>query len=238
VAGVTGLPRSPLGVEALDDPRCPDDLARATLRDIGRVNRLFGGRAAAAFGLGRLLEAGPAPSPRLTLLDIGAGAGDVAAALVPVAAARGVRLVPLTVDAHRAAAALCRDAGLAAVVASVSAVPFRERSVDIVLASQFLHHFSRDAAAALAGAFARLARVGVIVCEPRRSTAAAAGIWAASLALALHPVTRRDGVLSVRRSFTATELGEVLARAGIRTPVWRRPGFRVVAAWRTDGAHG
>jgi predicted nicotinamide N-methyase len=235
---MTALPLSPLGVEALDDPGCPDDLARATLGDIARVNRLFGGRAAAVFGLGRLLQAGPAPAPRLTLLDIGAGAGDVAAALVPAAAARGIRLAPITLDAHRVAAALCGGAGLAPVVARVSAVPFRDRSVDIVLASQFLHHFSRDAATALAGAFARLARVGVIVAEPRRSRAAVAGIWAASLALALHPVTRRDGVLSVRRSFSAPELARMLARAGIRTPVWRRPGFRLVAAWRTDRADG
>jgi SAM-dependent methyltransferase len=234
---MTAFSPSPLGAEALDDPRCPDAVARATLADIARVNRLFGGRAAAVFGLERLLAAGPVP-PRLTLLDVGAGAGDVAPSLVSRAAHRGVRLVPIALDAHRAAAALCGGAGLAAVVGSAAAPPFRERSVDIVLASQFLHHFSRTAAAALARAFGQLARVGVIVAEPRRSAAARAGIWAASLALALHPVTRRDGVLSVRRSFTAPELHAALADAGVRAPVWRRPGFRLVAAWRTDGAHG
>jgi predicted nicotinamide N-methyase len=234
---VIALPPSPLGVEALDDPRCPDELVRATLRDIGRVNRLFGGRAAAVYGLRRLLAAGPVPARSLTLLDLGAGAGDVAAAVVAAAAVRGVHLVPIAVDAHRAAAAIARGAGMAAVQASAAALPFRDRSVDVVLASQFLHHFSRVAAGALARACAGLARVGVIVAEPRRTPAAVAGIWAASLALAFHPITRRDGVLSVRRSFTAPELAELLDRAGIRAPVWRRPGFRLVAAWRTDRAH-
>jgi SAM-dependent methyltransferase len=230
------LTGSPVGEEALDDPRCPDGLARATLADITLVNRLFGGRAAAVWGLERLLAAGGVPG-RLTLLDVGAGAGDLAAALVRRAAARGRALVPVALDTHRVAAGLCAGAGLLPLVASAASPPVRERGVDIVLASQFLHHFSREGAAALVRAFVELARVGVIVTEPRRTPAAAAGIWAASFALGLHPVTRKDGVISVRRSFTAPELAAVLASAGVMTPVRRRPGFRLVAAWRTDDAH-
>jgi SAM-dependent methyltransferase len=238
MAGMTLLAGSPLGAEALDDPRCPDALVRSTLGDITLVNRLFGGRAAAAYGLDRLLSAGPVPRRRLTLLDVGAGAGDVATWLIERAAARGLDLAPVTLDRHRAAAGLCAAAGLPAVVAGVEALPFRDRGVDLVLASQFLHHFSREAAVDLVGVLTRLAGLGVIVAEPRRSAGALAGIWVASHALGLHPVTRRDGVLSVRRSFTTAELGLVLARAGVSTPVWRRPGFRLTAAWRTDRAHG
>jgi hypothetical protein len=110
--------------------------------------------------------------------------------------------------------------------------------VDIVLASQFLHHFSRDSVPGLVRAFDRIARLGVVICEPRRTRAAAAGIWLGSLALGFHRVTRRDGVLSVRRSFTAAELAERLADAGIQALVRRRPGFRLVAVWRTDRADG
>lgn len=231
------LAPAPLGREALDDPRCPDPVARATLADIALVNRLFGGRAAAGFGLDRLLAAGPVP-PRLTLLDLGAGSGDLAIALAARAARWGVRLRPVAVDLHRSAAAMCRDAGVDPVVARAGALPLREGAVDLVLASQFLHHFSREAAARLVRHLCGLARVGVIVAEPRRAALAAAGIWAASLALRLHHTTRRDGILSVRRSFTVAELSALLAAAGVRGRVWRRPGFRLVAAWRTDRAHG
>lgn len=231
------LARSPLGTEALDHPDCPDAVARATLADLARVNRLFGGRAAAVYGLERILAAGPVPR-RLTLLDVGAGGGDLSAALVAHARARAVRLTAIPVDTHRSAAAACREAGLAPVVAHAGALPVADGGVDVVLASQFLHHFSRDAAVTLVRVLCRLARVGVIVAEPRRSSRAAAGIWIAALALALHPATRRDGVLSVRRSFTAAELAATLARAGVRADVRRRPGFRLVAAWRTDRADG
>jgi SAM-dependent methyltransferase len=234
---VIALTPAPLGREALDGPDCPLPVARATLEDIGTVNALFGGRSAAVFGLDRLLR-DRRPGEHLTLLDVGAGAGDIAAALARRARARGIDLVPVPVDTHRVAAALCREAGLSPVVASAAALPFGPRAVDIVLASQLLHHFDRASATALVRAFDELARLGVIVAEPRRTRWAAGGIWLATLALGLHPVTRRDGILSVRRSFTAAELRMLLAGAGITGTVHRRRGFRLVAVWRPRHAHG
>ncbi len=227
---------SRLGEEALDTRSCAPDIARATLRDIAISNALFGGRSAAAFGLRLLLRKIPAPGRPLILLDLGAGSGDLARHLTRRARTAGVDLIPVAVDSHRAAARLCRAAGLRTVVADAAALPFRDRSVDIVLASQFLHHFTRETAAMLVRALHRLARVGVIIADARKTAAAAAGIWLASHVLRFHPTTRHDGVLSVRRSFTAAELASVLAAGGVPARVHRRPGFRLVAAWRTPGA--
>lgn len=234
---VIALTPAALGREALDERDCPLPVARATLADLAVVNALFGGRSAAAFGLDRLLR-DRRPGERLTLLDVGAGGGDIAAALARRAHGRGIELVPLTVDTHRAAAALCREARLNPSVASAAALPFRPASVDIVLASQLLHHFDRASAVALVHAFNGLARLGVIVAEPRRTRWALGGIWLAALTLGLQPVTRRDGILSVRRSFTAAELKALLANAGIAGSVHRRRGFRLVAVWRARHAHG
>jgi SAM-dependent methyltransferase len=231
------LTPAPLGHEALDGRDAPPGVARATLRDIGVVNALFGGRSAAAYGLDRLL-ADRRAGERLTLLDVGAGAGDIAVALACRARARGIELVPLPVDPHPVAAALCREAGLGPVRASAAALPVRRRGVDIVLASQLLHHFDRASATALVRAFDELARVGVIVAEPRRTSWAAGGVWLVTRALGMHPVTRRDGVLSVRRSFTAAELRALLADAGVAGAVHRRRGFRLVAVWRPRHARG
>ena len=230
------LTLSRLGEEALDTRSCAPDIARATLRDIAISNALFGGRSAAAFGLRLLLRKIRAPGRPLILLDLGAGSGDVARHLTRRARTAGVDLIPVAVDSHRAAARLCRAAGLHTVVADAAALPFRDRSVDIVLVSQFLHHFTRETAAMLVRALHRLARVGVIIADARRTAAAAAGIWLASHVLRFHPTTRHDGVLSVRRSFTAAELASLLAAGGVRAHVHRRPGFRLVAAWRTPGA--
>jgi ubiquinone/menaquinone biosynthesis C-methylase UbiE len=232
---VITLDPSPLGVESLDDPACPVPLARATLRDIATANALFGGRAAAVYGVARLLAGVPAGT-RLTLLDVGSGSGDVGRAVVRRASRRGIRLTAVALDHSRTAAAMARATGIEPVLARAEALPFRDGAADVVLASQFLHHFTRRSAEALIRAFDRIARLGVVLCEPRRTPLAAAGIWAAAHLLGFHAVTRRDGVLSVRRSFTPAELAAVLHAAGVHGAVCRRPGFRVVAWWRRQNA--
>lgn len=235
---MTPLPLAPLGREVLDDPRCPDDVARATLLDIATSNALFGGRQAARFGLQRLLDVGGLPARPLRLLDLGAGAGDIARHLCEWSRQRGVRLKPVAVDLHREAVRLAGDTGVPGIRADVAALPLRPGSVDIVLASQFLHHFRSDAACTVLRTVDRLAAVGVVVADIRRARMAVAGIWLAAVVLGFHETTRRDGVLSVRRGYTRPELARLLKAAGIRAPVSRRPGFRLVAAWRTDRANG
>lgn len=228
---------SPLGREALDEPGAPPALVEATLRDIARVNAWLGGRAAAAFGLDRLLQ-GAIPRRRLTLLDVGAGSGDITEHLARRAARRGVTLTRLAAERHPVAARLCRQSGLATMLCDGGRLPLADGSVDIVLASQLLHHLSRDSAAALLRELDRVARWGVIVADLRRHLVAELGIWLASYALGLHPVTRKDGVTSVRRGFTGSELGELLGRARVPGAVYRRPGYRLVAVWRATHADG
>jgi ubiquinone/menaquinone biosynthesis C-methylase UbiE len=125
-----------------------------------------------------------------------------------------------------------------AAVSDGASLPFHDASVDVVLASQLLHHLTPESGTALLGELNRVARVGVIVADLRRHPIAAIGFWLAARAMGLHPVTRRDGVTSVRRGFTLRELGELLRVAGISGSVHRRPGYRLVAAWRVARAHG
>jgi SAM-dependent methyltransferase len=233
----TPLAISPIGHEALDGPGGDPATVRATLADIARVNALLGGSAAAAFGLRRLLE--HAPDGRvLTLLDVGAGSGDIALHLARRAWRRGVRLRPVALERHPVAARLCRRAGVPVALADGGRLPLADGAVDVVLASQLLHHLERASAIVLLQELARVARVGVIVADLRRHAVAAAGIWLASYLLRLHRVTRHDGVTSVRRGFTASELAALLRAAGLAGEVHARPGYRLVAVWSHPRAHG
>ncbi|UCF40757.1 MAG: methyltransferase domain-containing protein [Gemmatimonadota bacterium] len=227
--------RSAPGVEALDTPHCVPEITRATLSDIARANTLFGGRSAVAWGVDRLLE-GTAAEVH-TLLDVGAGMGDVAGWLER-RRHRGPALRAFALDWHLEAARMCRERGLASVQGDAFRLPLADRSIDVVVASQLLHHFNRAAAAQLARELTRVARVGVVVGDLRRARVAVAGIWLAALALRFHAVSRRDGVTSVRRGYTARELEELLHDAGIAAAVTERPGFRVVATWRVHDADG
>jgi len=217
-------------VEVLDRADAPAVLVRASLADVRRANALFGGRRAVVAALVPFFE-GAHPPARWTLLDLGTGAGDIPRAAARAAARRGIELVTLGLEHHRAAAALARNAGVTPVVGDIERPPFSSGSVDVVIMSQILHHASRERALEWVRAANRIARRAVVVADLRRSRFAAWGIWLASFPLAFHPVSRRDGVLSVRRGFTPAELTELLRRAGIAATARPRPGFRVVAAW-------
>jgi SAM-dependent methyltransferase len=224
---------SPVGAEALDSRHLDASLARRTLADIALANRFFGGNAAAGYGLARVLGTGR-PAEPLTLLDVGAGAGDVLGSL-----RRSVRrpLTGIALDFHPEAARLARKRQELSVQADAFRLPFADHAVDVVVASQLLHHFARSAATALLVELDRVARIGVVIADLRRARVAAWGIWVAAHALRFHPVSRADGVVSVWRGFTPDELRSLCVEAGLPATVRRRPGFRLVAYWRKAHAH-
>lgn len=228
---MASLAISPIGHELLDDPGADPAIVTESFRNLARSNWWFGGAAAVHFGLAQLIPRGAGDA--LTLLDVGTGVGDLPRRAARWAARRGVRLTGIGLERSRVAAALAQRGGLPSVVACAGALPFRERSADVVMMSQLIHHLSRDAAVEVIRAADRIARVGVVVADLRRSALAVAGFRLASGLLRFDPATRADGVTSVRRGYLPHELSAILRDAGVSAAVHRRPGFRLVAAWRT-----
>src|SRR2546422_739969 len=108
---------------------------------------------------------------------------------------------------------------------------FGAKSIDIVIASQVLHHLPRAVAVRWIASFDRVARRGVVLADLRRSRIAMAGAWLAGHALRMGATTRHDAVVSLRRGYTRVELTAMLREAGVSTVPRYRPGFRIVAAW-------
>lgn len=225
---------SPLGHELLDDPGADPAQVAVSLGNIARANYWLGGAAAVRFGLAQLL-AGVPPGASLSLLDLGTGLGDLPRAARAWGARRQLRLEVVGCDRSRVAARLAREHGVPCAVACVGALPFAARSVDVVLVSQVAHHLAREAVVDLVRAANRTARLGVIIADLSRSRIAALGFGVAARALRFDPATTHDGILSVQRGYHAAELGGILRSAGIDTVVHRRPGYRLVAAWRAGG---
>lgn len=227
------LTRSPIGEELLDRPDADPVAVQRSLRNIARANALFGGWEAVRWGLARLLR-GPLPA-ELTLLDVGTGMGDLPRRAARWAARQGVRLSPVGVERHPAAAALARDQGLRMMLACGSALPLRSRSVDIVLLSQVAHHLAPAAVAIVAAELTRVSRLGVILADLRPSPLAGLGYRLVGPLLRFDHHTIRDGVTSLRRGFSPERLARELAAAGIHPAITTRRGVRIVAAWRADG---
>ncbi len=221
---------APLGDELLDHPDADPAEVRASLHHIARANWWFGGWWAVRHGLGRVAPR-TAPAP-LTLLDIGCGSGDLLARAVRWGARRGLTIRPVGLERHPVAARLVRARGCAVLVGCATGLPLAERSVDLVVLSQLLHHFAPETIVACCRAADRVARHGVVVADLHRSPVAAAGFWIGSRLLGFDAATRRDGITSVRRGFTPAGLGTLLQDAGFPARVERTPGFRLVATWR------
>ena len=219
------------GTEYLDDPNVDPRIVRRSLMDVVRSNRFFGGTSAALAELRPLFRNGRT----ITLLDVGSGAGDISATARKLAERRKVILSSFAVDSAEELAPLSRRRGNVALCGDARALPFRDRSVDVVLCSQTLHHFPDEEAVQVILELERVAKERVIISDIRRSWLAAAGIWMASFPLRFHPVSRHDGVVSVMRGFTTSELRELVWSAiGRRPQVHRRPLFRVTASWSPE----
>jgi SAM-dependent methyltransferase len=180
-------------------------------------------------------ERGGGSAAALTLLDIGCGAGDLAARAVRWGRRREVTVIPIGLERHRAGGRLTYDRGIPSVIGCAGELPFREKSVDIIVASQLLHHFSERAIVAFVRSADRIARQGVVIADLRRSRWAHAAFQVGARLIALDTVTRVDGLTSIRRGFTRAELSRLLAAGGFQARVEHTPGFRLVAAWCPAG---
>ncbi|HUQ46997.1 MAG TPA: methyltransferase domain-containing protein [Gemmatimonadaceae bacterium] len=221
------------GVELLDDPAVSGELMIRSMSDVARANALFGGRRAAIEELRLVL---PTIGTKASMLDVGTGRGDIPAAARIVAKDIGVDLWTVGLDLSLPLVKENRGSNDVVALGDAIRLPFSDKSIDVVMSSQMLHHFQFEDAVKVVVELNRVARKKVIVSDLRRSVFAAAGIWAASFPLGFHPVSRHDGVVSVMRGFTPNELTEIVkAAAGIEPVVRHRLGFRLTASW-TPGA--
>ncbi|MGH7618136.1 MAG: methyltransferase domain-containing protein [Gemmatimonadaceae bacterium] len=217
------------GVEILDDPTVDAALRVRSIADVTRSNRVLGGLRAALIEVraARANAAGP-----LTLLDVGSGLADIPQFACAEAQRAGYSLTTIAVDEAASLLAAARERIAHAVCANALFLPFEDASVDVVMCSQLLHHFDDAGALRLLAELNRVARRAVIVSDLRRSWIAAAGFWLVSFPLGFHRITRHDGVVSVLRGFTPSELaGLVRSATGARVVVRRRLGFRITVRW-------
>lgn len=225
-------PRRRRGVELLDDPAVAPEITTRSMMDVERANLVLGGLRAALEEIKSALGEIPRSA---TLLDVGTGAADIPVAARAIAARRGVTLRTIGFDFSECLLRMHRDRHTGVVRGDALHLPFRDRSIDIVMCSQVLHHFREPDAMLLIAEMNRVARVRVVISDIRRSWFAAGGLWVASFLLGFHSVSRHDGVVSVMRGFIPRELSALVTSAiGQRPEVNRHLGFRVTTSWKPE----
>lgn len=218
--------------ELLDEPDVDPAALAANLRDLARLNRLPGGGTTSIAGIEALIQ-GNAES---SILDVGTGGADLPLAFARRGRARGTRWNVTAVDrrqdvVHHAAVATARDDDVTVLRADAGHLPLDDDSVDVAHASLLLHHLEPDMAVGALRELRRVARAGIVINDLRRGLLAFALAAPIVVALGGSPMTRHDGLISLRRAYTLGELDDLLAQAGLVT-VWRSSPFlpRVVTA--------
>jgi ubiquinone/menaquinone biosynthesis C-methylase UbiE len=200
------------------------------LRDLRRINRLFGGARLSVEAVRRLVEARRESGRPIRLLDVGTGAGDIPLALLR---ARGpwASIEVTAVDsrrevleaAKRVQPGLAAQPGLSLAPADGLALPFPDRAFDVAHASLVLHHLDHHDAVTFLRELARMASIGVVVNDLARGRLGLVEAWLVLHAMTRNAWTLHDGVLSVRRAWTVEEAEELLGEAGLR-PIGRLVG--------------
>jgi ubiquinone/menaquinone biosynthesis C-methylase UbiE len=238
---VTGLmfalPQRSDEEELLDqDIQDREELA-ANFRDIRRVNQLLGGTLTVLRLLPRLLERIPADQT-VTVLDLATGSGDIPVAISRWAKHRGVPIEIVASDYSDAILDLAREhigdnPDITLACHDARSVPLPDGAFDIVLCSLSLHHFPPDEAVQVLKEMQRLASVGVILNDLRRSRLGYIAAWLAARVTTRNRLTRNDAPLSVLRAYTPEELRELLHQAGIdHAVISQHPWFRMAAVSR------
>ncbi len=221
----TPLSRRVLREEEMDAADLPDaDYARV-LGHLARINRLtLAQRPTLAF-IDRCLARHGADGPPLRILDVGFGAGDMVRAIARRAAKRR-RAVALTgVDINPRSAAIAAAATPPELAVSWVTGDYRDLAAagwDIILSSLVAHHMSDGERIAFLRFMEKEARVGWLVNDLHRRRLPFVGYPALAVLARVHPIVRRDGQLSIARSFRRDDWRADLAAAGINGARVRR----------------
>src|SRR5260221_6452347 len=189
--------------ELLDTAADPE--VWANLADLDRINRWLGGNRVLASRLRPFL----AECPAATVLDVGSANG----ATVRWLQRRFPRARFLALDRSPR---MLSGATSPAVAADVFAWPVADGSVDLVMCSLFLHHFSDEQVGEILRTFQRTARLGVLVVDLERHWLARAFLPVTRWLFGWHEVTLHDGPVSVDAALTAAELRRLLPRVQVR----------------------
>jgi 2-polyprenyl-3-methyl-5-hydroxy-6-metoxy-1,4-benzoquinol methylase len=225
--------------ELMDDRSLGGAELRQALDQLRIINRLLGAARPTIEGIEHLWRAAGCPAT-LSILDIGAGSGDLSQSMLYWAARHGVCMRIILVDIHpetcAAAAAHHHNEPRVTVLCS-DLLHLALRPADIVTTALFTHHFSPEELPHVYRAMANAARLGVVVNDLHRHWLAWAAIWLATRLCSRNRMIRHDAPLSVRRGFKAADLRQL--RATLNAPTLRfmwRPLFRYLVML-PGGAH-
>jgi ubiquinone/menaquinone biosynthesis C-methylase UbiE len=192
--------------EILDSSDCPPEEVTASLQDISRINRWFGGVATTR----KLIECAASRTGRkhFSVLEVAAGFGEVPREAARQLQHKGIMLEITDLDVLPSHL----EPGHRAVVADALALPFRDDSFDLVNCNLFAHHLEPTDIARFGAEACRVCRCAVLINDLIRHPLHLALVYA-GWPLMRSYVSRVDGVASVKRAYIPEEIRQIFSNA-------------------------
>ncbi len=187
-----------------DDLGTPEEIADS-LADLRHINNWFGGTSTTVKLLRRVAH--ETRRTELSLLEIGAGLGDVPLEARRALAKSGIDLQVALLD--RLWSHLPGN-GTPAVSGDAMRLPFCDDAFDVVSCSLFAHHFEPETLPLMAKEALRVAKRAVLINDLIRSRLHVALVYA-GLPLFASRITWHDAPASVRRAYTIAEMKSLMA---------------------------
>jgi 2-polyprenyl-3-methyl-5-hydroxy-6-metoxy-1,4-benzoquinol methylase len=204
-------------IEIMDDLSCSGPEVDQTLAELEFINKWLGGNAVTLNGLDSLLSRCAAP---VKIADLGCGGGDMLMLIADKLRRKkfAAQLTGIDANANIVAYAEKNTAAYSEInfqAADIFSDEFRKQKFDLVFATLFFHHFTREQLIDLFEHLHKNTRCGIVVNDLHRHALAYYSIkWLTKL-FSKSPMVVNDAPLSVHRGFTRDELVEIVKSAGI-----------------------
>lgn len=207
-------------IELMDDLGCSGPVVDQTLAELEFINKWLGGNSVTLNGLDKVLCLRSSNS--LKIADLGCGGGDMLMLISNTLKKKNIQTELTGIDANPSIVAYAKKNAASYTEINFKTIDifsdeFRRETYDIVFATLFFHHFSRNQLISLFTHLNRTTRCGIVINDLHRHPLAYYSIKFLTKTFSKSPMVVNDAPLSVQRGFTRSELEEILMSAGITT---------------------
>ena len=195
--------------EIMDDLSMEGEMLRQTLDKLAQINQRLGGNQATINGLQTLLKT-ESKDAVISIVDLGCGSGDMLRAVADFGRKNNFIFKLTGIDANEYTINYARKLSvnypeISYIKMDILADEFSGIAFDIVITTLFLHHFTNQQIEDLLIPVVNKARIGVVVNDLHRSSAAYYLFKVISLFFK-NPMVKKDGAVSVLRGFKKNDL--------------------------------